>query len=322
MKVLLISENPPSIYGGIERCCYNIQLLFKNDSRIIIESLSKENIKYKEIRGIHKVYFDFDQLKQAIQNSCCDIVHIHGFASFVVVQAIIAASQLNKKIVYTAHFHPFKRLDNPNLGRLFFKFMLKPILLRIKTIITINKEDTAFFNRYHPHVVMVPNWLSHIEPPRLDKQKNMILFVGRNDKNKSLDYLLGIPSQYEVHCVTNDVKGLRDDFIFHYKISDVELNELYERASLLVVPSRYEAFSYVVLEALMKKTPVLISDNVRIADYLDGVKGLTIFKYGDYSDFQNKIESAMMQIVNIDRIKQIFSIERIKDQLTNIYING
>lgn len=321
MKVLLISENAPSIYGGIERHCYNIKLLFSNDKDITVESISKEDIGFHKINIIDKIVFNEKKLRQYINNSNCDIVHIHGFASLAVWQAIRIASELKKRIIYTAHFHPFERLDNPMLGKLFFYLLLKPYIKKIDTIITINKEDTAFFKKYHNNIIMIPNWLAKpIIENNHSKKKNIILFVGRNDHNKSPQYLNDLPSKYEVHCVTNTSKNLRNDFIFHTQISDNELNELYRQASLLIVPSRYEAFSYVVLEALAQGTPVLISDNVRIADYIGQKQGVTIFKYGDHNDFLNKIETAIQQKVDINFIKTIFSETTIKKQLTSIYL--
>lgn len=319
-KVLLISENPPSIYGGIERHCYNIKLLFKDDNNIIIEALSKEQINFQHIKIANKIVFSQKELTKAIIESKCDIVHIHGFASFVVCQAIHAAHKAGKKIIYTAHFHPFKRLDKPLFGFLFFHILLKPLLPKIHTIICINKEDTAFFKQYHNNVVTIPNWLNtKATTIPTKKQSNIILFVGRNDKNKSPQYLYDVPPKYEIHCVTNSNKNLSKDFIYHYKISDQELNELYRNSALLVVPSRYEAFSYVVLEALNQGTPVLISNNVRIADYIANIQGVTIFQYGNHTDFQQKISIACNQTVDIARIQEIFSPSRIKQTLYNIY---
>ena len=137
MKVLLISENAPSIYGGIERHCHNIKLLFNNDKDITVESISKEDIGFYKINVIDKIVFNEKKLRQRIYISKCDVVHIHGFASLAVWQAIRIASKLKKRIIYTAHFHPFERLDNPTLGKLFFHFLLKPYIKKIDTIIII-----------------------------------------------------------------------------------------------------------------------------------------------------------------------------------------
>ena len=320
MKVLLFAENPPSIYGGIERHCLNLINLFY-DSEVNITMISKNDIPYYYIKGINKIVLKKKCLKKIIINSQCDVIHIHGFASIAVYQVLKVALKLHIKTIYTGHFHPFKTLDNPFLGKCFFNFFLSPTLSKIDHIITINNEDTLFFKKYNNHITMIPNWLQTINCNgiKVKQKSNMILFVGRNDRNKSPEYLIDIPKEYEVHCVTNSTKKLRNDFIIHKKITDFELNKLYQQTSLLVVPSRYEAFSYVVLESLIKGTPILISDQVRIIDHLDGISGITVFKYGDKNDFLQKIKIAMQQPVNVKKIMDRFNLNIIRKQLLNIY---
>lgn len=322
MKILLISNNPPNIYSGVERHCYNIMQLFKDDKDVEFETLSIENVKHFYLKGLQKYVFSFKDLRRKISESNCDVIHIHGFALFVIWQSLVVAHKLNKRIVYTAHFHPFDKLNNPLFGKLFFNLLLKPCIKFIDTIITINKEDTKFFSKYHKNVRMIPNWVDSVSNLKGKKEKDMILFVGRNDSNKSPQYLLDLPEKYHVHCVTDKNDGLRDDFTFHKKISDEELEDLYSRSSLVVAPSRYEAFSYVVLEALLHNTPVLVSNNVRIVDYLDGIQGVSVFEYGNKKDFLDKIDSAINQKVDLGKIKEVFSQDRIKENFKEIYRIG
>ena len=109
----------------------------------------------------------------------------------------------------------------------------------------------------------------------------------------------------------------------HYQnISDEELAELYSKASLLVVPSLYEAFSYVTLESLSFETPVVMSERVRIADYLGNLKGYSIFKYGDTEDFVNKVKNTIGTTVESERILNIFAPEKIKKKYEQIYLDN
>lgn len=146
----------------------------------------------------------------------------------------------------------------------------------------------------------------------------MILFVGRNEENKGIDYLYKLPSKYVVHCVT---KGnlQRSDFIVHSDVSDEELDLLYREASLVVIPSRYEAFSYVALEAFAHGTPVVMSDRVQIANYLEGKSGYSIFSYGDYQDFLSAVDKTIGIDVDVNGILSIFDKNVIKNKYANIY---
>lgn len=322
MKILIIRDEIMSYNGGIKRHCDELRLLI-NQYRDV-EVLPIENIPCKYIKSIRKFKYNTKELKQYIDNSNCDVVHVHGFMSVGAVQAINVAYNLKKKIVYSPHFHPFKYLQNPLIGRFFFKCCIQPILYKIDTIVTINSEDTHFFNKYHRNVVRIPHWNSSSnnakEKKIFPKRKNTILFVGRNEENKGLEHLYQLPPQYEVHCVT---KGplLRKDFILHEAIDDQDLNKLYGLASVVVVPSRYEAFSLVALEALNHYTPIVISDRVRIGDYLKGNKGYNIFEYHNYQSFNKAIEEIMVQKdVDYQQLLRPFDIEKIRNEYYKVYI--
>ena len=319
MKILVI--NPTIMaFGGIGRHCCNLKKLFEN-SDVNIELASKSNIAFKKIL-FSKVVFRKKSLKQAILNSECDIVHVHGFASIIAWQSIKMALKLDKKVVYTPHFHPFSMLERPLIAKCFFMLLMRPLLHKLDAIICLNNEDSAFFSKYSDKVTTMPHWI--IEETRRFRDRNiksnMILFIGRNDSNKSPDYLLELPKKkYEIHCVINSSVGLREDFIFHQNISDDELMELYSQAALLVVPSRYEAFSYVVLEALIYSVPVLVSDNVRIVDHLQNISGITTFHYGDKKEFVSLVDGAKEKVVNVKAVQSIFSAEKAKSKLLSIY---
>ena len=147
----------------------------------------------------------------------------------------------------------------------------------------------------------------------------MILFVGRNDDNKNLSLLYSLPeNKYRIVCVTNK-RPQREDFVFKSHISDEELNALYRMASLTVIPSKYEAFSYTALESLLAGTPVLMSNRVRIADFLRNVSGVTVYDYTNPSDFVNKIEEAMLCNVDRERVLDIFSSDKAYSMYSNVY---
>ena len=115
---------------------------------------------------------------------------------------------------------------------------------------------------------------------------------------------------------------MRDDFHQHVNIQDSELAKLYAEASLVVVPSKYEAFSYAALEALTHGTPVVMSERVRIADYLHGIHGVQIFQYGNYDDFLKKIESTIGNSVDKELVCNTFSPENIREKYRSLYLNS
>lgn len=148
----------------------------------------------------------------------------------------------------------------------------------------------------------------------------MVLFIGRNDTNKGIEHLYTLPDNCQVHCVCKGTVK-RDDFILHQNLGDAELACLYRQASVVVVPSRYEAFSLVALEALQHHTPVVISERVRIGDYLKGDKGYRVFNYHDYEGFKDAVSELMMSkdTVNYNQLLAPFDKEKIREEYCRIY---
>ena len=319
LKVLLLRNVSPTNYGGIKKHCIDLSSLFEDDGEISI--LPIQDLPQRRIPLIKKTAFKFSALYKYLKHTDCDIVHIHGFATLDIVQSFLVARWLNKKIVYSPHYHPFKYLEHPLFGKLYFYGCLRFLLRFASAIITITDNDTAFFQKYHKRVYKIPHQFEPLHSTKcvgIEKQKNMILFVGRNDNNKGISYLYKLPSKYEVHLVTKGTVE-RKDFVVHSNISDEELSALYSKASLVVIPSRYEAFSYVALEAFAHGTPVVMSDRVMIACYLKGYKGYTIFKYGDTEGFLAAVDNTIGQHVDTDAILLQFERTKIKVLYKNTY---
>ena len=145
--LLLRNVLPNSKFGGIRKHCQELYELFKNDSQIKI--LPVENLPNHLVPLLHKRVYYWKQLYQYIRCSDCDIVHVHGFATLDIIQVFIVARILKKKIVYSPHYHPFKYLQRPLFGRLYFYCCLRYFLNLATSIITITRNDTDFFVHYH-----------------------------------------------------------------------------------------------------------------------------------------------------------------------------
>ena len=320
IKILMLRNVlKTSKHGGIRKHCQELYDLFKNDLHVKI--LPIVNLPNHSIPIIKKNVFYWKNLYRYVKESECDIIHIHGFATLDIIQVFIIAILLRKKVVYSPHFHPFKYLQHPFLGKLYFYLCLRFFLKYASSIITITSIDTEFFVRYNKVVYKIPHQYtpSLNENIVIEKKKNMILFVGRNETNKGLFHLKRLSSKYEIHLVTGKGVFDRDDYIIHTNISNEELNLLYKQASLVVIPSRYEAFSYVALEAFANGTPVVMSNTVMIADYLKGISGYSTFDYGDENGFLKAVDRTIGISVERDKILSIFSPEKIKQLYKEVY---
>lgn len=320
IKILQIRQN---MKGGTDNYCRGLQHLLSDDAECRV--LPVTDMPQRPSRLFHYCYRDED-LEPIIAEA--DIVHVNGYTAQGTIDAMKLAHRMGKKVVYTAHFHPFRYLGHPLAGRLFFQLKMKPAIQRYADVVTtINNEDTQFFQSFFPRVVQIPHWNASDEVPDDDnvkRQSNMILFVGRLDDHvKGFSQLLALPEgRYDIHCVGwGTIECDRKDITIHTDLSFEELRRLYQQASLLVVPSKYEAFSFVSLEALSQGTPVLMSDRVRIADYLDGISGYFIYRYGDTVDFLRKIPACMGLKVDTERIRSIFDAKAITQKYKTLYLS-
>lgn len=321
MKILPLPAAAPLNQGGQYTYCVNLINLFKGNKDIIFDEIRQP--KCRRLPILNKLWFNWKDLYQRVKNSECDIVFINGYAELSVWQEFIVARILKKKIVYAPHYHPFEFLERPLLGKIFFHSLIRPLLPWVSTVVTIGKTDYSFFKKMKNEVVMIPHHFiprqGNVTNP--EKKQNMILFVGRNEPNKGMDYLYLLPEEYEVHCVTGGTLK-RSDFIQHINIPQKDLNQLYAQASLVVIPSRYEAFSYVALEAFTNGTPVVMSSNVKIADHLRGEKGYSVFQWGNQSAFLDTVKSTIGSDVDSEKILSHFTPESILAKYIEVFKNA
>lgn len=321
IKVQLICPITNSRVDGIGTYCNALTELFKGDESVtVLPHLTPPLIESKLLNNL----FKWKPFYQSVKESDADIFHINGYTSFTVLEAFIACKRLNKRMVYTPHWHPYKMLRRPLMGMSFFNLLIRPFLSKIRAIVTLNSEDSSYFSFLKDKVWRIPHWNrltvedSYLKTP---KKKNMILFIGRfNADNKGFEYLYHLPEGvYDIHCVGKGEIERRSDMTIHTDIPVEELKSLYAQASLVVIPSKYEAFSYVSLESLSFNTPIVMSNRVRIADYIRGFDGVTIFPYGSYQAFVDAVASTIGKPVAREEILARFSPENIRKRYTMLY---
>ncbi len=321
IKVLQIRETPATKCGGIDANCQAICNAFRHDENI--DMLPIKDYEVVEMSFPRSKYVPYKEVYDDIKETNPDVVHVHGSYTFTFMNVVKAARKLKKRIVYSPHFHPFYSLARPKMGFIFFHVLTKPFLKYVDTVITINSEDTAWFKKFHSNVVRIPHWSKfNSDSGKVYKKKaNQVLFVGRiNDSIKGIEHIYSLPEgEYDIHCVGKGNLQSRSDITQHINISDEELTRLYAESSLLVIPSRYEAFSYVAVEALSCNTPIVASDRVRITDYFETCPYVGVFKYHDMSGFKKAVEQTINQPVEVGYVKHIFDSERLKDIYKEIY---
>lgn len=115
-----------------------------------------------------------------------------------------------------------------------------------------------------------------------------LLFVGRDFERKGGDDLLGAFRRVreQVPDAALHIVGVEDRFevpgvVNHGKISRERLGELYRSARLVCVPSRYEPYGFVLVEAMAYGVPCIGTTVQSIPDILGGGQGGLLVPPGD-----------------------------------------
>lgn len=121
--------------------------------------------------------------------------------------------------------------------------------------------------------------------------------------------------------------GVSDRIYFTGFISDETRNKLYQMADVAVFPSIYEPFGIVALEAMVTRTPVIVSKVGGLAEFVeDGVNGLTV-NPNDTNQLagailrilKNKTEAARIAEKGYKMVKDNYSWDKIARQTVTVY---
>lgn len=127
----------------------------------------------------------------------------------------------------------------------------------------------------------------------LQREKKLLLFVGQLVRGKGLDILIkalkylepdfkliiaGKGRQEQEYKNLANKLGLQKQITFAGYLEDSEVNELYQRAMCVVIPSRYpETFGFIGLEAMRFGTPIVASNLGGMVEWLiDGITGIAV----------------------------------------------
>ena len=253
-----------------------------------------ENIHLTILPCVYNRYaipiYNFKKLTTFVQQA--DIVHLMGHWTLVNVLVYLLVRRMKKPYVYC----PAGALPiygrSKRLKRVYNFILGKRIVTDAARCIAITNDEKQDFRNYGVNdqkIVVIPNGISKRDFIAKDdtgfrkrhnlSEKPIILFMGRLNQIKGPDLLLHafcqslneIPECQLVFVGPDDgmlpvLRGIAKEYNIKKQIHFIgylggeEKSHAYNAADLLVIPSRREAMSIVVLEAGMTKTPVLLTD--------------------------------------------------------------
>lgn len=174
----------------------------------------------------------------------------------------------------------------------------------------------------------------------IDKNyEKVVCFVGKLTDIKGVDTLLRAAQLYEDGNTATLIAGNGElyqdltkmaqdlnlqDVYFLGNLPQAKLREIYNISDVSTVPSRFEAFGLVAIEALACGTPVIASECGGIPDFLKPDVGILI-EIDDYEKLANSVKKILHQDINFDH-KHIaryaydnYAQETLIDNLIDIY---
>lgn len=300
-----------------------------------------------------EMYFNlFKEIKEA------DIIHLHALPYFHNLIGYALAKLLRRKIVITPHFHP----GHPHYERgIFFNMMNNCDAVIGMTKYEKNyftRRGICFDKVYvagnsipytnaEPKVTFEDFKLNLFKKYRISEETKKIIFIGRKEPHKGIDtlieaakelvnenkgadfclFLVGphiaeFGNKLQNLCATNTERLKIIDF---GSISDEEKDYLLQLSDVLVLPSQFEAFGIVFLEAWKYQKPVIGSDRGAIPEVINEA-GLCV-GYGNVCDLKEKIKMILFdkelarRLGAAGRLKvdKKYSLEAIGGKVFNIY---
>ncbi|HIH61093.1 MAG TPA: glycosyltransferase [Methanobacteriales archaeon] len=277
-----------------------------------------------------------------------DIVHIHEHRTFLAAVIYLLATRYNIPYIVQPHGSA-PRMIKAWQKRLFDTLVGNRIIYNAKRIIASSKIESQYYKKVYPKlnekiIARLPNPVNIPKTPPEGsfrkkwglKDDQIVLYLGRIHERKGLDLLVRAFNQIKDDKLKLVIAGPDDHYLKRLKelISDLGLGdriiltgplyglekfEVLVDADVFVLPSssEYESFGMAAAEAIACGTPVVVTSNCGVSEWIDSTAGL-IVEAGEKS-----IKDAITKILKSGsfhpKTPKIFKIERIARKFDEIY---
>ncbi|OOR10933.1 glycosyl transferase [Bacillus cereus] len=288
MKILHIAEY---VKGGIatylqevieyQEQCENIDdvfLLYGDVHSGELKNINHENIYgYSYKRSPRYIIKAIKEINAYINLIKPDIVHVHSSFAGLYVRLLYFIKKRDVKIVYCSHGWSFL-MDTSRLKKRIYSLIERVLALKTDTIVNISlyeHTNSLKYNLPEKKSTVIYNGISNRNNDKripLDIEKDCInlLFVGRFDKQKGLDILIDIFKNNSLPKVNLYIIG--EPVVSHVEfqfpknvinlgwIDNKLLDSYYSDMDAVIMPSRWEGFGLVAIEAMKNRKPVIVSN--------------------------------------------------------------
>jgi len=240
-----------------------------------------------------------------------DVIHAHDWLTFLA--GLEARRASGKPLVLHVHATEFDRAGGASGG--FVSAIERLGLAAADRVVAVSGYTADLVAREYgvlrERLRIVHNAIDASESVgrwKVDDDAPLVLFAGRVTWQKGPDYFVdaaarvaaerpdvrfvvaGSGDRMESMTARVERLGLAERFLFTGFLPPAELDRLYARADVYVMPSASEPFGLTALEALQHGTPVIVSASAGVSEV---VRNLLRVEFGDVEDLASKILSVL-----------------------------
>lgn len=263
-----------------------------------------------------------------------DIIHIHEYRTLLGVVVHHYAKKYNVPYILQAHGTLPRIMAKQKLKKLYDNLWGNKILRDAAKLIALTEIEIEQYKKMgvdEDKIEVVPNGINLAEYENLPEKgkfrrkygikddEKIILYLGRIHKIKGLDILVDAFAELikEINNVRLVIVGPDDGFLSRLEkqiegigVSDKvlltgplyreEKLEAYVDADVFVLPSRYESFGKVVLEAFACGVPAIVTDRCAITKFVDGKAGYVV----EYD--REQLKNRIVKVLNEEGLRKRF----------------
>lgn len=340
-----LNELHPHYRAGYDRG--NVHYIVPSDHRDDLDGFDDSEVTVFERAGrsVHGLLRMAMATLEQIRQMQPDVVHIHSTFAGLVIRPLLLFMRRRPRVVYCPHGWAFSRetsqISHQTTKRV--ELVLAGITDRIVCISGDEQKQAAAAGIARDRLVLVYNGISADRSTRpadsisWTSRKTRILFIGRLDRQKGYDLLVEaarrLADVVDVRIIGSSVIGKQEDLELPSNVTLLgwmnrpQIDAYLDAADLVVIPSRWEAFGLVAIEAMRAAKPIVAFRIGALPEIVeDGITGILadtvcVESLVDGIERALKLDLTATGQRGYDRFRRLYDVKKTDQALSHLYLD-